>query len=120
MTGEDNWIYSDTRFNLLKCDDLIFLNFLCEMIHPLVRIDASDVTILLQIFNDNLKEDSYEIVEKTEIPGANLSKQEQAVEKLDNYVAEIIIDANDINVLMRGDLNIDELNLSLYRRIKTK
>jgi hypothetical protein len=56
----------------------------------------------------------------TEIPEVNLSKQEHIVEKLDNYVAEIIIDANDINELMRRDLNIDELNLSLYRRIKTR
>ena len=56
----------------------------------------------------------------TEIPEARQSKQKQIVEELDNYVAEIIIDANDINELMRRDLNIDELNLSLYRRIKTK
>ena len=54
----------------------------------------------------------------TEIPKAHLSKQEQIAEKLDNYVAEVIVDANDINKLMRRDLNIDELNLSLYRRIK--
>jgi hypothetical protein len=66
---EDNWIFSDTRFNLLKCDDLIFLNFLCEMIHPIVRSDASDVAKLLQIFNDNLKEDNFEVVEKTKISG---------------------------------------------------
>ena len=56
----------------------------------------------------------------TEIPKAHQSKQVQIVESIDNYVAEIIIDANDINELMRRDLNIDELNLSLYRRIKSK
>ena len=66
---EDNWIVSDTRFNLLKCDDTVFLNFLCEMIHPLVRVDPSHVTRLLQIFNDNLKEDNYELIEKTRISG---------------------------------------------------
>ncbi len=66
---EDNWIYSDKRFNLLQCDDSVFLNFLCEMIHPLVRIDSSEVNRLLQIFNENLKEDNYEIVEKSKISG---------------------------------------------------
>lgn len=66
---DDNWIYNDTRFNLLNCDDSIFLNFLCEMIHPIVRLDSLEINRLLQIFNENLKEDNYEIVEKTKISG---------------------------------------------------
>lgn len=66
---EDDWIYNDERFNLLNCDDSQLLNFLCEMIHPLVRDKSSDVNKLLQIFNDNLKEDNFEIVEKTKISG---------------------------------------------------
>lgn len=66
---EDNWIYGDKRFNLLKCDDSIFLNFLCEMIHPLVRVDIAEIKKLIQIFNDNFKNDNYEIVEKSRISG---------------------------------------------------
>lgn len=66
---EDNWIFGDGRFNLLYCDDSIFLNFLCEMIHPLVRIDSSEVNRLLQIFNNNLGNDGFEIVEKSKISG---------------------------------------------------
>ncbi len=66
---EDNWIFNDERFNLMNCYDYVFLNFLCEMIHPLVREKASDVSKLLQIFNDNLKEDNFEIIEKTRISG---------------------------------------------------
>jgi hypothetical protein len=65
----DNWIFQDRRFNLLGCDDSIFLNFLCEMIHPIVRPNSSDVNKLLQIFNDNLKNDNYEIIENTRISG---------------------------------------------------
>ncbi|GJM33633.1 MAG: hypothetical protein DHS20C18_26340 [Saprospiraceae bacterium] len=64
---EDNWIFYDDRFNLLNCDDSIFLDFLCEMIHPLVRGEFSEVNKMLQIFNDNLKEDNFELVEKTRI-----------------------------------------------------
>jgi hypothetical protein len=63
----DNWIFQDERFNLLKCDDSVFLNFLCEMVHPLVRTDSSEVTKMVQLINDNLKSDNYEIVEKTRI-----------------------------------------------------
>ncbi|MHC9087383.1 abortive infection family protein [Tenacibaculum sp. IMCC1] len=64
---EDNWIFYDDRFNLLNCDDSIFLDFLCEMIHPLVRNESSDVNKMLQIFNDSLKDDNFELVEKTRI-----------------------------------------------------
>jgi hypothetical protein len=39
------------------------------MIHPLVRVDSSEVNRILQIFNENLKNDNYEIVEKSKISG---------------------------------------------------
>ncbi|RZK10037.1 MAG: hypothetical protein EOO46_11950 [Flavobacterium sp.] len=64
---DDNWIFFDERFNLLKCDDSQFLNFLCEMIHPLVRTNSLEVNKMLQIFNDSLKADNFELVEKTRI-----------------------------------------------------
>ena len=48
-------------------DFSIFLNFLCEMVHPLVRPDPSEVSKMVQLFNDNLKVDNFEIVEKTRI-----------------------------------------------------
>lgn len=63
----DDWIFQDERFNLMKCDDSIFLNFLCEMVHPLVRPNSSEVSKMVQLFNDNLKVDNFEIVEKTRI-----------------------------------------------------
>jgi len=66
---DSNWIFTDKRFNLLNCEDYIFLNFLCEMIHPIVRADSSEVSRLLQIFNDNLNGDNFEIVEKSRVSG---------------------------------------------------
>jgi AbiJ N-terminal domain 3/Abortive infection C-terminus len=63
----DNWIFNDERFDLKRCDDSLFLNFLCEMIHPLVRPNSAEVNKMLQIYNDNLKSDNFEIVEKTRI-----------------------------------------------------
>lgn len=64
---ENDWIFTDTRFNLSNCDDASFLMFLCEMLHPIVRSDTTEVTKLLQMFNDNLANDNFEIVEKTKI-----------------------------------------------------
>lgn len=63
----DNWVFSDIRFNLLKCDDETFLRFLCEMLHPLVRNDLQETEKLRHIFNESLSIDGYEIVEISKI-----------------------------------------------------
>src|SRR3990167_6150614 len=36
---DDSWVFADTRFNLLRGEDEIFLRFLCETLHPVVRTD---------------------------------------------------------------------------------
>lgn len=64
---DDNWIFSDERFNLMHCDDATFLQFLCEMLHPIVRSDTTQVTRLHQMFNEYLSKDNFELVEKTRI-----------------------------------------------------
>ena len=66
---DDDWIFNDDRFDLLNCDDAVFLNFLCEMIHPLIRVDRDEVEKLLKIFNDNLQTDGFEIFEMMTISG---------------------------------------------------
>lgn len=66
---EDNWIFRDDRFNLINCDDSTFLRFLCEMIHPVARSESSEVLMLANMFNENLKEDGFEIIEKTRVSG---------------------------------------------------
>lgn len=63
----DNWVFTDERFNLLNCDDDIFLNFLCQIIHPVVISDAKNLDKILKIFNDNLRQDEFEIVETIRI-----------------------------------------------------
>jgi hypothetical protein len=65
----DDWIYSDSLFNLLRCDDEIFLRFLCEMIHPVVRPESQEVQALLHLFNDALASDQFEMVERARISG---------------------------------------------------
>lgn len=64
---DDNWIFTDDRFNLLHCDDATFLQFLCEMLHPIVRSDTTQVSRLHQMFNEYLSNDNFELVEKTKI-----------------------------------------------------
>jgi len=35
----DDWVFYDSRFNLLRASDEAFLRFLCETIHPVVCLD---------------------------------------------------------------------------------
>jgi hypothetical protein len=92
----DNWIFQDERFNLLGCDDSIFLNFLCEMIHPLVRPDSSEVNKMVQLFNDNLQIDNFEIVEKIRISnrpifvGRLRITGKESIEKKGNEIKQLL------------------------------
>lgn len=67
---EDDWVFGDSRFGLYESDEK-FLSFLCEMIHPVVRSDE-DAKHILKIFNEELKEDSFEITERSKISGRPL------------------------------------------------
>jgi len=64
MDWDDDWVYSDERLNLLHCSEEVFLNFLCEMLHPIVRPDADEVKHLLSVFNEVLATEGWQIVEK--------------------------------------------------------
>jgi hypothetical protein len=123
---EDNWIFHDSRFNLLKCDDTVFLNFLCEMIHPLVRNQSSEVSKLLQIFNDNLKEDNFELVEKTRISGKpifigrlkitgkeSLKKKTQDIKRILN--AEYV--SQQINLMESSIENSPHISIGLAKEL---
>lgn len=59
----DDWIFDDDRFDLLHCSDDEFLRFLCEMIHPAVRLNKQEDAKLLELFNEELAREGYKIVE---------------------------------------------------------
>ncbi len=50
-------------------DDEVFLRFLCETIHPVVRPDSTEAERLCQMFNQFLKNDGFQIIEKTRFSG---------------------------------------------------
>ena len=66
---DDDWVFSDTRFNLLHGEDEMFLRFLCETLHPVVRTDAEEIERLRQEYNLLLQNDGYEIVAKAKMAG---------------------------------------------------
>lgn len=54
----------------------------------------------------------------SELPESVDDNYNNLLQKLDIQISELINDANLISVMLRSDLNIEELNMSLYRRIK--
>ena len=69
MDWDDDWIYGDDRFNLLKGPSDSFLKFLCEMVHPVVRPDRDVALKLVQHFNDQLRRHGWSLFEEEKIAG---------------------------------------------------
>ena len=64
-----DWIFYDARFSLMNGDDDTFLAFLCETIHPVVRPDPAEAERICQLYNQYLRNDGFQIVEKTRLSG---------------------------------------------------
>lgn len=65
---EDDWVFTDSRFDLLHADDEEFLNFLCESFHPAVTkssVEDSDSgeMYLLEEIQKILRSEGYELYE---------------------------------------------------------
>lgn len=65
----DDWIYGDDRFNLIAGPSDVFLRFLGETVHPVVRPDRNEALKLVQQFNDQLRQDGWVLVEEEKIAG---------------------------------------------------
>lgn len=64
-----DWIYSDRRFQLEDGPADIFLRFLCEVVHPIVRPNRDEAIRLVVHFNDQLRRVGWEIIEVERIAG---------------------------------------------------
>jgi hypothetical protein len=65
----DDWVFSDLRFQLAVGPDEMLLQFLCEMLHPLVRSDTKEIQRLFEFFNEQLGEDGWELFIQSRIHG---------------------------------------------------
>ena len=66
---DDDWVYGDSRFNLLRGPPATFLRFLCEMVHPVVRPDRNEAAKLTSQFKDQLRKEGWGLVEEEKIAG---------------------------------------------------
>lgn len=63
----DDWVFSDDRFSLYASTDVQFINFLCLMVHPVVRPNTQEADHLVTMFNRFLSRDGWEIVKRSQI-----------------------------------------------------
>ncbi|SDM10214.1 Abortive infection C-terminus [Oryzisolibacter propanilivorax] len=66
---EQDWVFSDERFNLTGGPSDQFLRFLCEVVHPVVRPDRDEALKLVSHFNDPLRQVGWELYEVERIAG---------------------------------------------------
>jgi hypothetical protein len=65
----DDWVFYDSRFNLMWAPDEAFLRFLCETVHPVVCPDAESARQLVAAYNRELGSDGWGLIEAEEISG---------------------------------------------------
>jgi hypothetical protein len=83
---EDDWVFYDSRFNLIGAPDEDFLRFLCEMLHPAVQSDADEVQRILTIINPHLSVDGWKLQAQLQISGKPVFAAARIVE-VDSYHA---------------------------------
>ncbi len=66
---DDDWIFSDARFNLTGVHHTIFLNFLCATVHPVVRPNSTESQKLVKHYNQQLHQCGWTIIEAEYISG---------------------------------------------------
>jgi len=71
---DDDWIYADTRFDILGCDDAQFLRFCEELVHPVVRRDGASAEVLVEMLNDALERDGWRLAPGHRIAGQPVYK----------------------------------------------
>lgn len=123
---DDNWVFSDSRFNLMHCDDVTFLQFLCEMLHPIVRSDTTEVTKLHQLFNEYLSKDNFELVEKTRISDRPIfigrhkllgkTSIEKSKKEISNYLSDEYV-LKQINIMEGAIENSPELAIGTAKEL---
>ena len=69
---DDDWVFYDSRFAIKNGSDKVFLRFICEMFHPAVRDEKKNWKRLLELVNELLRVDGYELYEKAHISGRSV------------------------------------------------
>ena len=92
-----DWIYSDRRFRLYAADQDVFLKFICEVLHPIVRKDGDEQDALARAFNGHLRNDGWELVEDAIVDGRPVYVAQRKLHALGQSVQRIKAVAATLN-----------------------
>ena len=84
-----DWVYSDDRFNLYTLAQQKFLEFIAEVLHPIVRTEVTEQTELATAFNGHLRRAGWELVEDIVIHGRPTYVPERRTHVLGNAAQRI-------------------------------
>ena len=76
----DDWVFYDSRFQLINAPDDEFLRFLCEVLHPVVQPNLDEVLRIRSFINDHLVKDGWELQEQMQISGQPVYAATRALE----------------------------------------
>ena len=85
---EDDWIFTDSRFDLLYGPDEQFLKFLAETVHPVVRPDQDRAHAMVAEYNASLAVDGWEIHPVKEISGRPVYSYRRLADSAQPHLAE--------------------------------
>lgn len=71
---EDDWIFTDSRLQLGSGPDEILLEFLAQLVHPVVRPDATQARKIVDHLNALLRADGWQLTQAAEISGRPVFK----------------------------------------------
>lgn len=111
-----NWVFEDERFQLLNGDDVIFLDFICEIFHPEVRDEDGYWRLFFKQINALLNYDNYELYSYKEISGREVFTWKIYSEKDLLFISFSIryekqIKAKDIKMRLSKDFRYQVLQL---------
>lgn len=95
---DDDWVFADRRFNLSGCESSVFLDFLCQMVHPLVRPDTDEAEALVDKINASLKKDGTMLV----AGGSIFGRPEYSAQPLSGTISTMQHAKGVANVLNAG------------------
>ncbi|HTI72165.1 MAG TPA: abortive infection family protein [Candidatus Limnocylindria bacterium] len=93
----NDWVFYDSRFNLINAADEEFFRFLCEMVHPAVQMNQEAVERIRDLINEHLRKDGWELQEQMSFSGRPVFAVAKVFEG-NAHVLEITkIITNDVN-----------------------
>lgn len=95
---DDDWVFADRRFNLSGCKSSTFLDFLGQMVHPLVRPDVDEAEELVSKINTSLAKDGIMLAAS----GSIFGRPEYSAQPLSGAAAPVKHAKGAANVLNAG------------------